>query len=295
MTKILVFGGSGLVGSKFISVNKDFIFESPTLDEVDVLDSDQLKQTIGDFGGDVVVNFAAFTSVDGAEEEKDNKDGLVYRLNSLVPKNIAEICKQHKKYFVHISTDYVFDGKKEESPYTEEDSPNPINWYGQTKFLGEENVKKTGGDFVIARLSMPFSANYSEKSDIARSFLNILKSGNEIHAITDQKITPVLVDNIAAAMAKLINDKSHGAYHLVSNDFTTPFDFAKKIAKLFSLNEDLVKRTTFSDYSNTVKAQRLKNSWLSSSKFSKKFGKEVLLSVDESLETFKVQIDLESS
>jgi dTDP-4-dehydrorhamnose reductase len=291
MTKILVFGGSGLVGSKFIEQGKEFTFESPSLDEVDLLDSDQISQAIANFNGEVVINFAAFTNVDGAEEENGNRDGLVYRLNSLAPKNIAKFCKQNKKYFLQISTDYVFDGKKDDSPYTEEDRPNPINWYGKTKFFGEEFVIEEGGEFLIARLSMPFSSHYIEKSDIARSFLKLLQSGNEIRAIADQKITPVLVDDLASALTILIKEKETGIFHLVSSDSTTPYEFAKNIAKIFSLNENLVKTTTFADYSTSVSAPRLKNSWLSSQKFNKKFGEDILHSVKGALEIFRNQIE----
>lgn len=291
MTKILVFGGSGLVGSRFIQLNEDFEFTSPTSDEVDILDPDQVKRSISQFSGDIVINFAAFTNVDGAEEEKNNKDGLVYKLNASAPKNIAAVCKENGKYLVHISTDYVFDGKKEDGPYTEEDTPHPINWYGETKYLGEESVITTGADHVIVRLSMPFSADFPEKTDIARFFLQTLKEGNEIKAVTDQKITPVLVDDVSLGLAKLITVEEKGIYHLVSSSSTTPYEMAKKIAKLFSINDGLVKGISFGQYSAESKAERLKNSWLSVSKFTEKFGKDLIHSVDDALDIFKIQTD----
>lgn len=293
MTKILVLGGSGLIGSKFIELNKDsFEFEAPDLYELDILNTSQLESKISNFDGEVVLNFAAFTNVDGAEDEKGNKEGIVYKLNSKAPQDLALICKTNDKLLVHISTDYVFDGNKEDSPYSEDDLPNPVSWYGETKYYAEKFVQESGAKVCIVRFSMPFSAQFADKMDIGRTFLKLLKEGSEIQAINNQKVTPLLVDDAAVALRELIKAQKTGIWQVVCSDFTSPFDFAKTIAREFSLDENLVKPTSFEEYSQKVKAKRLKNSWLSIEKFESEFGPGKLHSVAEAVKIFHDQIDL---
>lgn len=288
MKKIVVFGGSGLVGSRFISLQKDnFEIASPPATGVNILNKDKILEYLKESGAEFVINFAAYTQVEKAEEEKGNTDGIVYKLNALGAKNLAEACKTLDKYLIHISTDYVFDGIKSESPYTEEDKPNPINWYGATKLFGEEFVLTSGCKGAIVRISMPFSPFYKEKPDIARFFLQELKSGRKIWAVEDQRITPTLVDDIVAALKIIIDNESLGLYHVSSRDSASPLEFAKTIVELFNLRYDLISSINFEDYNKKKKAKLLKYSWLNPAKFEKEFGDGILHTVEEGLVIFK--------
>lgn len=292
MKKVLVFGGSGLVGSKFIDLNKNiFEIKSPSTTEVDILNKDSVSQITQEFIPDTVINFAAFTQVEEAEKDKGNKEGICYLLNAVGAKNIAEVCKQFNTRLIHISTEYVFDGNKSEAPYTEDDKPNPINWYGQTKYCGEQFVLESGSQSVIARLSMPFSAYYELKKDIARFFLKELHHGKEINAVEDQKITPVLVDDVANALVVLINNQVSGIYNICVTNFTTPFKFARLIAQKFNLDIFLIKPISFKKYNKGKLVKLLKNSWLDPTKFRKDFGDQILHTVEEGLIIFKTEID----
>jgi dTDP-4-dehydrorhamnose reductase len=285
--KVLIFGCSGLVGSKFIDKNKNaFEIIAPSQDDVDILDFNSLKKTIQGCDANFVLNFAAFTNVDKAEEEKGDKNGLVYRLNSEVTKNMADLCKADKKHLIYFSTDYVFNGEKSESPYLEEDKPDPVDWYGQTKYFGETYIQASGIPFTIIRLSMPFTDSYDLKSDIARFFVSELGQGKEVTAVSDQIVTPVLTDELADAIGILIKNKAEGIYHTVCSTHTTPFDFAKLIAKKFGFNESLIKSVSFEEYGNTRPAKRPKYGWLSTEKFESKFGKEVLHTTEEAIDIF---------
>lgn len=289
--QLVIFGGSGLVGSRFIELNKNnFQIISPSANEVDILDKDQVQKSLEKSDCDVVINFAAFTDVEGAENQKDDLDGICYRVNVLGPKNIAEVCKSLNKHLIQISTDYVFDGTKETAPYTEEDKPNPVNWYGKTKYLGEQSITDCSCPVTIVRICMPFSAFYELKKDIARFFLGQLKNGLEINAITDQRVTPTYVDDIAHALGILSERKPGGIYHVCSKSNTTTFGFAEMIAEAFELNKSLVKKISLEDFSKGKKAKLLKNSWLDSTKFRKEFGEEILHTIEEGVNLFKQNI-----
>ena len=288
MKRVLVFGGSGLVGSKFIQMHSSaFEIKAPFAMEIDILKKDQLLKIVQNFEPDVVINFAAYTQVENAEAQKDDKSGICYQINVVGARNVAEVCKEFSKKLVHISTEYVFDGTKTVSPYTEEDKPNPINWYGQTKYFGEQFVLESGCFATIVRICMPFSPFYEPKKDIARFFLDQLRSGNEITAVEDQRITPTLVTDIACALAELVKAKKEGIYHACSTSNIIPYEFAKLIAQKFNLDVSLVKPVSFDEYNKNKQAKLLKNSWLDSTKFVTEFGAGILHTVAENVLSFK--------
>lgn len=289
--KVLVFGGSGLVGTGFAAGSKDcYEIIAPTLNEVDVLDREQLLKTIRDFSGDVVINLVGYTAVDKAEEEVNKKDGLVFKLNVTAAANLSEFCKQENKYLVHISTAFVFDGSKEDKPYTEEDAPNPLNWYGKTKYLGEQAVAQSGCKFVIVRIDMPYCAGYSLKSDFFRFFLEKMKLGEKVAAINDQKITPTYIPDLVEGLHILITQKVQGIFHIGSANFTTPFDFAKKVAEKFNFDNLLVEAVTFEKISEGRKAVRPRNSWMDCSKMRSLSEENILHTTQQALDLLKEEL-----
>ncbi len=290
--KILIFGGSGLVGSKFIQLFENNLdIEAPEAKAVNILNKDQISKTVEDFNPDSVINFAAYTNVEEAENQKDDKEGLAYQINVLGAKNVAEVCKASDKHLLHISTEYIFDGEKKDSPYTEEDKPNPINWYGKTKYLGEREVLDTFNKSLVARLSMPYSSFFEAKLDIARFFLSQLKNRQSVKGIEDQQITPTLVNDIAYGLKTLIENKALGIYHISSTDTTTPLDFAKTIAETFHFSYSLISSMKFDEYCKNKKAKLLKNSTLNPFKFEKVFGERILHNIEEGLIILKKEID----
>lgn len=287
--KILVLGGSGLVGSRFIEMAEGYDIAAPTHDELDLLDLKQLDDYLLTSDAEVVINFAAFTNVDTAEAEKGSEEGNVYKLNVALPAAIANHCAANGKRFIHISTDYVFDGTKP-TPYFEEDQPNPVNWYGKTKMLGEEAVKVSEGKWLIVRPEMPYSSHFEKKLDIARTFVKMLTEGKTINGVSDQKITPIYVDHLVYGLQKLIEADAAGIYHLASTDYTTPYDLAVMIAEKFNLDKTLVKPVPISEYNETRSAIRPINTYLDVSKFEAEYGKGILKTVSESLDEFKSKL-----
>ncbi len=286
--KLLILGGSGLVGSRFLELAADYEISAPTHEELDLLDLGNLQAFLEESGADVVINFAAYTNVDEAEKEKDDKEGMVYKLNVSLPEDLAKSCLSLGKYFVHISTDYVFDGTKL-SPYKEENVPDPVNWYGTTKFLGEDAVINVSSEFLIARPEMPYSAKFEKKLDLARVFLKMLKEGSTINGVSDQKITPTFVDTLVYGLLRLVEAKSSGIYHLASTNSTTPYDFAMMVAEKFGLKKDLIKSVPFAEYNQTRTAKRPQNSYLDVTKFTAEFGEDILMTNEKSIDEFFTQ------
>lgn len=292
MKKVLVFGGSGLVGSKFINLlSQTFEIKSPSSVEVDISNKDQVSKVSEEFDPDTIINFAAYTQVENAESQKGDKSGICYLINTVGAKNVAEVCRQFNKHLVHVSTEYVFDGTKNDSPYTETDRPNPINWYGATKFYGEEFVLNSGCSSMVVRISMPYSSYYSEKKDIARFFLENLKAASLIKAVGDQKITPTLVDDIIRALKVLIDVRASGIYHVCANGYTSPYEFAKLIAQEFSLDTSPIVPIPFEEYNKNKQAKLLKYSWLNPAKFIAEYGKRILHTIEENIQEFKPAVD----
>ena len=295
MKKILVLGGSGLVGSRFITLNNQiFDIKAPEASAVDILNKDQILKVTETFDPDIIINFAAYTKVEEAEAQKGDENGICFQINAIGAKNVAAVCKISNKHLIHISTEYVFDGTKESSPYIEEDKPNPINWYGKTKQIGEQYVLESGCKGTIVRISMPFSSHYELKKDVARFFLEQLKAGNQVKCIEDQRITPTLVNDIADALKVLSENKAEGIYHISSKDSVSPVEFAKTIAETFQLDYSLINSISLDKYNQNKKAKLLKYSWLNPAKFNKEFGGAILHTVEEELILFKQEVDQRS-
>jgi dTDP-4-dehydrorhamnose reductase len=287
MQKLLILGGSGLVGSRFIELTKDqFEVDSPSHNDLDLLNSVEIANYLANSEADVVLNLVAITNVDNCQDEDDDKDGNVYKLNSIVPQVLAQECQKTGKHLVHVSTDYVFDGSKDDSPYTEDDAPNPVNWYGKTKRWAEEFVLEVNSNFSIVRPEMPYSSVFAKRKDFARFFLDSLKEGKEIKAIEDQQITPVYVDFAVMAFAKIIEEKAGGIWHIASADSITPFEFAKEVAIQANLDSSKIVPVKFDEFNAGRKAPRPHHSWMSVKKFEERFGTDILKTNKEGISEF---------
>ncbi len=277
MKKLLVLGASGLVGSRVSELMTEAGYEifAPSSSELDLTLSGEFEQYSMDHRKDLVgatvINFVAYTNVDEAEKEQGREDGMVYRLNATAVGEVAEWCREIGERLIHISTEYVFDGTKEESAYLEDDKPNPLGWYGQTKLIGEQLVQADGSNNLILRISMPYGSRSERKKDLGRILLDRLRNGLPIKAVNDAKISPLFVDDLAEVLKKVVENKDiHGIYHVGPADSMTLEQFVRVLAKKVGISETLVSGISFEDYwkekYSKGAARRPKNSWLNSSK-----------------------------
>jgi len=282
-------GLSGMVGSRFAELNKDkFNFINLDLTTgVDITNAKKVGTALAKHQPTIVIHFAAFTDVSKAYQEKGNKQGIVYQVNTLGTKNIAQACKKHNHYLIHISTDFIFDGQKK-TPYTEDDKPNPIEWYGQTKFWAEQEVAKSGCDYVIARLAFPFRAHFPQKLDLIRNILAKLKTNSLYPMFTDQIITPTFIDDICQVLNVFIDKKPTGIYHIVGSTSLSPYELAKKIAQVFNLKAD-IKKGSFKEYMKKDPRPRQQYLKLSNSKLQEDLN-ITMKDIDVSLKEMKRQM-----
>ena len=251
MQKIIGTGLSGLVGSRIVELLKDkYEFIDFSLDSgVNVLDKENLAIAFEKNKDAVaVLHLAAFTDTNAAWEQRGDKTGICYQLNVEGTRNILELAKKYNQYLIYISTDFVFDGTKTTS-YTETDIPAPIEWYGETKYLGEKVITDSGySNYNISRITYPYRANFENKVDIIRKVLTKLKNSEEVKMFSDQICTYTFIDDIATSLEYFLENKNTGIYHLVGSSSHSPYEMAKLVASTFGFDQNLVKPSSLEDY-----------------------------------------------
>lgn len=287
MQKVLLFGGSGLVGSRILQLlEKDFELIAPTHKDIDLSNFESVKKNIQEVKPDQILFAAGYTNVDQAQEDREK----CFLLNTKVVEVIVERCKFLSIPLHYLSTDYVFNGKKEDAPYTEEDKPEPLSVYAESKREGEVVTLDANSKNSVLRLIMPYSASYERKLDLARTVLTRLRGNQQIFGVIDQKVNPIFVDDLVLAIKVLLKRGVSGIYHLGASSFTTPFKFASAVAEEFGLDKNLITQITFAEFSKTRPAKRPQHPWLDTSKFEREFGKGILHTVEDGLELFKQQL-----
>ncbi len=233
MDRVLVTGANGQLGSELKELLGDakehFFTDGDTLDITDLF---ALKRFVKENDIDVILNCAAYTAVDKAEEEAE----LATLINRDGAKNLAEICVSEGVKLVHISTDYVFDGKNYK-PYNEEDNPNPTGVYGRSKLEAEEEILRVSPkNSVIIRTSWVYS---SYGNNFVKTMLKLGKTKDEIGVVYDQVGTPTYAKDLASAILKIhpiLKNEKPQIYHYSNEGVLSWYDFAKEIMKMAKLD-----------------------------------------------------------
>jgi dTDP-4-dehydrorhamnose reductase len=216
---------------------------------VDITDPTSLSIIKDDTEHEVVLHLAAKADVDGCELDKAaGEEGSAYKINVLGAKNVADACKVSGKKMLYVSTDFVFDGSAK-TAYVETDMPHPINWYGMTKYKGEEMVKNSGVVYTILRIAYPYRNDaFALKKDFMHAIKERLANNQPVAAITDHNMTPTHIDDIAEATNAIIENNASGIYHIVGSQSLSPYDAAVLIAERFGYQQELISRTTRAEY-----------------------------------------------
>lgn len=230
--KVLVTGSNGQLGRSLQDAlhNEDanyFIFKN-----TETLDVTNFKEVEDFFESNMithVINCAAYTYVDLAEEEEEQ----AYLVNALAVKNLAEQCLRHNVTLIHISTDYVFDGKKN-MPYLETDATNPINIYGKSKLKGEQYIQETLTQYFIIRTSWLYSKKHG--NNFFKFIKNALDQDKALKILDNQFGSPTNTKDLAEVLLKIISSKSenYGLYHYTGKGITNWFEYAKAIAAMYN-------------------------------------------------------------
>ena len=227
--KVLITGGSGQLGydiARLLKENNAMMYV-PTHEEMDITNKDNVMSVFDSFKPDVVFHCAAYTAVDKAEEDKEK----CYNINVNGTKNIVDASNIYDTKVVYISTDYVFHGDKH-GIYETNDITNPINYYGYTKYLGEQEVIKNSNNLVV-RISWVFGIN---GKNFVKTMLNLASSRDEISVVSDQIGSPTYTYDVARLLVDMVNKNKTGIYHATNEGYCSWYEFAKYIFEVSNID-----------------------------------------------------------
>ncbi len=250
--RILLFGANGMLGQRLMefyakqqgiqllacSIEDEPVAEGTEYRKIDISRREEVKDLVYDFYPDVIINAAAYTNVDLSETEREQ----AWKTNVKGVEYIAEVSRVIDSHIVHISTDYIFNGKK--GPYSEKDKPSPLGYYARTK-LASENVLRISGTYhTILRTNVLYGIAHNSRPDFVRWVVNALRSGKKVRIVTDQINNPTFIDDLVQAISKVIEYKKYGVYNIGGKEFLSRFDFTMKIADFFNLDKSLISPVT---------------------------------------------------
>lgn len=281
MSKILITGAKGQLGtilSYKLSMQHKVIPLSSK--ELDITNIEKILECVQSVQPDIIINCASYNRVDDGELEVEE----CIKVNELGTYNLALATRHLSTLLVHISTDYVFDGKKNE-PYTELDSPNPINTYGLSKYRGEEAIKSIKENYLIVRTSWLYS-DLDRKGNFFNTIYKLAHSKECLNVINDQIGTPTNAYELADRIIRLIQDGRKGLYHCSGEGTCSWYEFASKIISLTQAPCKVFETTTL-EYGQ--RAKRPKYSVLDNSKYIRATG-DVINQWEKTLEEFIINI-----
>ena len=273
--KILIPGASGLLGINFaqemmneheiIGIDRGKLSNAPfKVLHRDLSDASVIDSILDSEKPEAVINCAALADLDACEEHPD----LAESLNVNLPRHLARACKARKIPFVHFSTDSVFDGENDKF-YTEEDKPNPINVYAKTKLEGEWATLVENPEAIVARVNF-YGWSLNGRRSLAEFFYNNLTNNKSMSGFTDVLFCPMLVNDTARLIVKMVNKKLHGLYHVVGPHAMSKYQFGVELARRFKLKEsDITPKSVV--FSGLI-AKRSNNLSLSARKLSTDLG-----------------------
>ncbi|WP_417799856.1 SDR family oxidoreductase [Tenacibaculum sp.] len=264
MKRVIITGSNGLLGQTLVNLlleekeryqvigfsrgenrsgRSDFDYVS-----IDITNEALFYDTLSAYKPDVIVNTAAMTNVDACETNK----GACDKLNVEAVRCLKNYSEEHKTHLIHISTDFIFDGKA--GPYKETDTPNPLSYYGVSKLKSEEILVKSTVSYTILRTILVYGKVYDmSRSNIVLWVKQMLEEGKEITIVNDQFRMPTYAEDLALACKISIDKKALGVFNISSNTLLSIYDIAQQIAQAFKLDKSLIKPISTVTLNQTAK------------------------------------------
>ncbi|KAB2848405.1 MAG: dTDP-4-dehydrorhamnose reductase [Ignavibacteriota bacterium] len=253
--RIIITGANGMLGQRLFefystlndvellvsSIENDFVFKNQNYIQADISNRNELKKVIYDFCPDFIINAAAYTNVDKSESERET----AWKINVKGVEYITETARVLDSHIVHISSDYIFDGKN--GPYTENDIPNPLGYYGRTKLASENVLKISGTKNTILRTNVLYGTAKYSRSDFVKWVVESVRAGKEIRIVDDQFNNPTFIDDLVQAINKVIELRKEGIYNIGGSEVLSRYDFTMIIADFFNLDKYLIKKIQTED------------------------------------------------
>ena len=246
--RILIVGSNGMLGQRLTdsfksngkielmcaSAESESFTDNVEYSILDISDKKSVKNIVMNFYPDIIVNSAGYTNVDGCETNKDT----AYQVNVKGAEYLSHYAKVTDAHLIHISSDYIFDGRK--GRYTEDDLPNPVSYYGRTKLAGENAVRSQSINFTIIRTNVLYGPARHGRPDFVKWTVNSLRGNQKIRIVTDQVNNPTFLDDLVTAIHKFIDNRKYGIFNIGGPEFLSRFDFTLRIADFFDLNKKLI-------------------------------------------------------
>ena len=253
--RVLIVGSNGMLGQRLVnyfskrkdielllsSVESESVFKIFEYVQLDITNKKNVKKVMLGFYPDIVINVAAFTNVDKCETEKE----LAWKINVQGVENLSKYSVGSHAHLIHISTDYVFDGKN--GPYTEKDLPNPISYYGRSKLAGENVIRRFDIPFTIIRTNVLFGPAKYGRPDFVKWVIQSLSNKQKIKIVTDQINNPTYLDDLVFGITQAGELKKTGLYNIAGDKILSRYEFTKIIAEYFNLDFSLVEPIKTSD------------------------------------------------
>ena len=296
--RILVVGANGMLGQCCVSFysgdNSSFellglsIEDKPVFNDVDyiscdITDRELVKKAVYDFCPDFIINAAAYTNVDKSEIERE----LAWKVNVKAVEYLAEAARVIDAHLIHISTDYIFNGKS--GPYSEKAVPNPVGYYGRTKLASENALKISGSIHTILRTNVLYGTAPDSRPDFVKWVVESLRNEKNIRIVNDQINNPTFISDLVQAINKVIAYGRTGIYNIGGREFLSRLEFTNLIAGHFQLDKSLIESITTADLNQ--RARRPLKSGLITLKAETELGYKPHL-IPEALEEMKRELIL---
>ena len=257
--KILITGSNGLLGQKLVAllyllpevtliatargVNRDEIYEDYIYESMDITSEENVLTVFRKHKPDAVIHTAAMTHVDQCEL---NKEACVDQ-NITAVNHIVKASKEVGAFLLHVSTDFIFDGTH--GPLTEEETPNPVNYYGWTKWEAEKSVENSGLKWAIARTVLVYGVVQDmSRSNIVLWVKNNLEAKKEINVVNDQWRTPTLAEDLAKGCWLIVQNQAEGIFNISGEEMLSPYELAHQVADVWKLDKGLIKQADSSTF-----------------------------------------------